>query len=114
VRCNYCVEVCPKDVKPMEQIIKLRRASLEHGFAGTMGAAHITSFVEIVQKEGRLNEGLMPLKVVSKGGLRDFLRIVPLGIRMFLKGKVPFPLKFKPAIPGIDGLRAIFAKRKQP
>lgn len=114
VRCNYCVEVCPKDVKPMEQIIKLRRASIEHGLTETMGAAHITSFVEIVQKEGRLNEGLMPLKVVRQGGLRDLLRILPLGIRMFLKGKVPFPFKFNPAIPGIEGLRSIFAKRKRP
>ena len=26
-RCNYCVEVCPKDVKPMEAIIRLRRAA---------------------------------------------------------------------------------------
>jgi len=24
VRCNFCVEVCPKDVKPMEAIIRLR------------------------------------------------------------------------------------------
>src|SRR5262249_18644848 len=30
-RCNFCVEVCPKDVKPMEAIVRLRRASLEHG-----------------------------------------------------------------------------------
>ncbi len=23
-RCNMCVNVCPKDVKPMDQILKLR------------------------------------------------------------------------------------------
>lgn len=111
VRCNYCVEVCPKDVKPMEQIVKLRRASIEEGLVGTMGSAHITEFVEIVKKEGRLNEGLMPLKVVSRGGIRRILRIVPLGIQMFLKGKVPFPFRFRPAIPNIEGLRALFRAR---
>jgi succinate dehydrogenase / fumarate reductase, iron-sulfur subunit len=26
-RCNYCVEVCPKDVQPMEAIVRLRRRS---------------------------------------------------------------------------------------
>jgi len=111
-RCNYCVEVCPKDVKPMEAIILLRRASLESGMTQTMGSRHITSFVDIISHEGRLNEGLMPMKVI---GLRfkDLLRVLPLGIRMFLKGKVPFPFKLKPAIPGMKQVRAIFAARAQ-
>jgi succinate dehydrogenase / fumarate reductase iron-sulfur subunit len=110
-RCNYCVEVCPKDVKPMEAIVRLRRASLEKGLTHTMGAGHIQGFMEIVKSEGRLNEGLMPLKVVRRGGIRDLLRIIPLGIRMFLKGKVPFPIKFKPAIRGIKEIRALYKAR---
>lgn len=112
-RCNYCVEVCPKDVKPMEAIVKLRRASIDHGLTGTMGSSHITSFVEIIEKEGRLNEALMPLMVVRKGGIRNILRIIPLGIRMFLKGKAPFPFRFKPAIGGIGQIRAIFKQRRK-
>ena len=113
VRCNYCVEVCPKDVKPMEQIIKLRRASIDNGLTHTMGAAHITGFVEIVGHEGRLNEGLMPLKVVRRGGWRDLVRIIPLGIRMFLKGKAPLP--FKPWAPfmGAHQIRALFQAVRQ-
>ncbi len=110
-RCNYCVEVCPKDVKPMEAIVRLRRASIEQGLTHTMGASHIISFMEIIKSEGRLNEGLMPLKVIRNGSIRDFFRILPLGIRMFLKGKVPFPFKLKPAIRGIKQIRAIFKSR---
>jgi len=112
-RCNYCVEVCPKDVNPMEAIVRLRRTSIEKGLVNTMGSSHITSFVEIIKKEGRLNEALMPFMVVRKGGLKNILRIIPLGIRMFLKGKAPFPIKFSPAIPGIKQIRSIFASREK-
>src|SRR6266849_9747979 len=34
-RCNFCVEVCPKDVKPMEAIIRLRRAAIQAGLTDT-------------------------------------------------------------------------------
>ena len=111
-RCNYCVEVCPKDVKPMEAIILLRRASIESGLTQTLGSRHITSFVDIIRHEGRLNEGLMPMKVIGFR-IKDLLRILPLGIKMFLKGKVPFPFKLKPAIPGIKQVRAIFKARNK-
>ena len=64
-RCNFCVEVCPKDVKPMEAIIRLRRASLEYGLTETGGARHILGFTDLVEQQGRLNEAIMPLKVVG-------------------------------------------------
>ncbi len=111
-RCNYCVEVCPKDVQPMEAIIRLRRASIETGLPPTLGSRHITGFAEIIEHEGRLNEARMPLKVVGTR-IKDFLRIAPLGFRMFLKGKVPFPFKWRPAIPGIRQVRGIFKARKR-
>jgi succinate dehydrogenase / fumarate reductase iron-sulfur subunit len=105
-RCNYCVQVCPKDVKPMEAIIRLRRAAIESGLTETGGARHVTGFAEIVEREGRLNEALMPLKITGFHPLR-LLQVLPLGINMFLKGKVPNP--FAPPIPGIARIRAIFA-----
>ncbi len=105
-RCNFCVEVCPKDVQPMEAIIRLRRASLDARLPSTGGSRHITGFYDIIRREGRLNEALMPLKVIGFS-LTRLLRIVPLGIKMFLKGKVPNPLGR--SIPGIAHIRAIFA-----
>jgi succinate dehydrogenase / fumarate reductase iron-sulfur subunit len=108
VRCNYCVQVCPKDVRPMEAIVRLRRAALETGLTSTGGARHITGFAEIVQHEGRLNEARMPLKIIGFN-LWQLLRVLPLGIKMLLKGKVPNPLA--PPIPGIDLVRSIFAQR---
>jgi succinate dehydrogenase iron-sulfur subunit len=107
-RCNFCVEVCPKDVKPMEAIIRLRRAAIERGLVTTGGARHILGFVDIVRREGRLNEAVMPLKVIGHQFTR-LLSVLPLGLKMLLKGKVPNPLS--PPIQGIEQIRAIFAAR---
>jgi succinate dehydrogenase / fumarate reductase iron-sulfur subunit len=108
VRCNYCVQVCPKDVRPMEAIVRLRRAAVEAGLTSTGGARHITGFVDIVKHEGRLNEARMPLKIIGFN-LRRLLSVLPLGTKMLLKGKVPNPLS--PPIPGIQHVRRIFASR---
>jgi succinate dehydrogenase / fumarate reductase iron-sulfur subunit len=92
VRCNFCVQVCPKDVQPMEQIIRLRRMSLAAGLTQSVAARHITQFVKIVAHEGRLNEALLPLQMTWRSP-RLLLRMIPLGLRMLLHGKVPFPFK---------------------
>lgn len=109
-RCNFCVQVCPKDVKPMEAIIRLRRRAIDHGLIDSGGARHITGFAELIEREGRLNEALMPLKVVGFD-LRRLWRIVPLGLRMFIKGKVPNP--FGHPISGINQIRAIFTASRE-
>lgn len=105
-RCNYCVEVCPKDVKPMEAIIRLRRAAIQEGLVSTGGARHITGFAELIEHEGRLNEARMPLKVIGFNPRRMW-EVLPLGLKMLLKGKVPNPLAGP--IPGIAQVRSIFA-----
>lgn len=108
VRCNFCVEVCPKDVKPMEQIIRMRRRSIIEGITWEKGARHITGFLDIVRREGRLNEALMPLKLIGND-IMGILRILPLGLKMLMKGKVPSP--FKKGIEGIKDVRRIFKER---
>jgi succinate dehydrogenase / fumarate reductase iron-sulfur subunit len=109
-RCNFCVEVCPKDVQPMEAIIRLRRASLERGMTTTGGARHILGFASLVEQQGRLNEALMPLKVVGLAP-RGLLHILPLGIKMFLKGKMPNPLGH--AFPGLGHLKDLIRRAKR-
>jgi succinate dehydrogenase / fumarate reductase iron-sulfur subunit len=108
VRCNMCVQVCPKDVKPMEAIIRLRRAALDRGMTSSGGARHIQGFVELVAQEGRLNEAVMPLKVIGLD-VKRLIHVIPLGVKMWLKGKVPNPLA-RP-IPGISQIRSLFASR---
>ena len=95
----------------MEAIIRLRRASLDRGLPATGGARHITGFASIIEQQGRLNEAIMPLKVVGFDVSR-LLRILPLGVRMFFKGKVPNPLAHR--IPGLEQVRAIFRRARRP
>ena len=109
-RCNFCVEVCPKDVKPMEAIVRLRRASLERGLTKTGGARHILGFTDLVEQQGRLNEAVMPLKVVGFAP-RGLLRILPLGIKMLLKGKIPNPLGH--ALPGLSDIQALIRRARR-
>jgi succinate dehydrogenase / fumarate reductase iron-sulfur subunit len=109
-RCNFCVEVCPKDVQPMEAIIRLRRAAIEAGYSETGGARHVVGFRDLIARFGRLNEALMPLKVVGLN-LRKFLHVLPLGMRMLLKGKVPSPLH--PPIDGVERVRAMLQRGRR-
>ena len=108
VRCVYCVQVCPKDVAPMEQIIRLRRRSIESGRTGTIGARHITAFTRVVGHEGRLNETRLPILMLW-GNFKRMFRMIPIGIKMFLHHKSPSPFGAPP--PGHRAVRAIFKKR---
>jgi succinate dehydrogenase / fumarate reductase iron-sulfur subunit len=109
-RCNFCVEVCPKDVQPMEAIIRLRRSALGAGLTSTGGARHAMGFAALIRRHGRLNEALMPLKILGFN-LPRFLRVLPLGLAMLRKGKMPSPLA--PAIAGMGHIRSIFAATKR-
>ncbi len=104
VRCNLCVSVCPKDVAPMEQIVRLRRLSIAAGFNESVEAAHIIQFTKVVGEEGRLNETRLPLLMLW-GHWGKLLRMIPLGIKMFLHGKAPFPFKWPK---GYKEVRSLF------
>ncbi len=109
-RCNFCVQVCPKDVKPMEAIVRLRRAAIQRGLTATGGARHIIGFADLIERQGRLNEAIMPLKVVGFDWKR-LLSVIPLGIKMLLRGKVPNPLGH--SIEGIEYVRSLFAAARR-
>jgi succinate dehydrogenase / fumarate reductase iron-sulfur subunit len=94
----------------MEAIIRLRRAAIDAGLVSTGGARHITGFAQLIHHHGRLNEAVMPLKVVGFS-LTRLLHVFPLGVRMLLKGKVPSPLA--PPIRGIAQIRSIFAAARR-
>lgn len=108
VRCNYCVEVCPKDVAPMEAIIRLRREALREGLGSSTAGRHITAFVDVVKKEGKLNEGMLPIKMLD-GEFRKFLKVLPLAAKMLLRRKATFP--WHRPIRGIRSLRRLFGER---
>ncbi|MBI5136042.1 MAG: succinate dehydrogenase iron-sulfur subunit [Nitrospirae bacterium] len=107
-RCNQCVQACPKDVKPMEAIVHLRREAINAGLTNTAGSRHITEFIKIVRSEGRLNEGRMPLKMVLSDP-KKLLSVLPLAVDMLRHGKLPSPIH--PPIPRVKEVRRIMDKK---
>src|SRR5918996_222201 len=59
--CFACVEVCPKDVAPMDQIMRLRRRATDDYEIKDRnnGYGHSWAFVNIIEKWGTLHEGQM-------------------------------------------------------
>lgn len=91
-RCFKCVEVCPKDVAPMQRIMELREAAIEDGNRNTPGYRHTNSFSKSVRKHGRLDETRL---AVESAGLTNVPRLIDLaeiGLRSVMKGKLP-PLR---------------------
>ena len=105
-RCFKCVEVCPKDVAPMQRIMELREAAIEDGNRNTSGYRHTNSFSKSVRKHGRLDETRL---AVESAGLTNVPRLIDLaeiGIRSVMKGKLP-PLRPHKA-EGHEKIKALF------
>jgi succinate dehydrogenase / fumarate reductase, iron-sulfur subunit len=94
-RCMQCVEVCPKDVAPMERIMVMRDKAMEAGFTGTSGSRHTDSFVNSVKRSGRLNETRLAIESVGVMNVPGQISLIPLGIKTLIKGKLPSPLDHK-------------------
>ena len=101
--CFACVEVCPKDVKPMERILELRRRSMEMGFTDNNGSRHSQAFLDTISRSGRLDETRVAVR--SMRGPSELLEWTGVGVKSFLRGKVP--LRHKP-IPGALRIKEIF------
>ncbi len=69
--CFECVEVCPKDVAPMDQIMRLRRrATGDYEIKDqNNGYGHEQAFVNIIEKWGTLHEGQMPVRSFGQGSM---------------------------------------------
>ena len=105
-RCMECVEVCPKDVAPMDRIMELRDRAMNHGFMDNSGAKHTDAFADIVSHSGTLDELKLPLKTFGMFGMP--LNMLPVAIRAAIKGKIP--ALFHKGIPNMEGLKQIFNK----
>ncbi|MPZ48479.1 MAG: succinate dehydrogenase iron-sulfur subunit [Dehalococcoidia bacterium] len=105
-RCNICVQVCPKDVKPMDQILKLRAAAVHEGIRNNNGSRHTLAFVELVNANGRLDEFRLPIFTEGKFNIIGQLSYLPSAPRMIRSGKMPpvFPHK----ISGVKHVKRIF------
>jgi succinate dehydrogenase / fumarate reductase iron-sulfur subunit len=112
--CFNCVEVCPKGVAPMDQIMRLRRKAVKD-FDITdpnNGRRHADAFTSIIGKKG-LNDERKLLQdsfgVLRPQGQLELLRALPTGLRGFARGKIsPKVALFHEKLEGMENVKRIY------
>src|SRR5215213_4380830 len=98
--CFACIEVCPKDVAPMSQIMRLRRrATGDYDIKdGNNGYGHEKAFTGLIEKYGTLHEAQLVPRSFGDGSLikgqtrpsaiAQLVANMPTAIRGLKSGKV--------------------------
>ena len=107
-RCFECVQVCPKDIAPMERIMALREHVMDAGHNSSYGARHALAFEKLVEHSGRLDEARLIPMTYGFSNVPKLLGIVPVVIRAAIKFKLP-PLFHRP-VKGADKVRGLFQR----
>ncbi len=91
VSCYACASRCPRGIEITDLMADLRRMALARGYAQDKEAEFGLAFAETVQTHGRLFEPeLLARYYLRVLDLVSLISMAPLGIRMLLKGKLPF------------------------
>ena len=109
-RCNMCVEVCPKDIRPMDRIMQLREMAVEAGITNNTGVRHGSTFAGTIHRLGRLDEVTQLVGSVGFWNVPRLLGELPGGLRMLRVGKLPWShaLPWHKPISGIKNVRRMF------
>jgi succinate dehydrogenase / fumarate reductase iron-sulfur subunit len=112
--CFNCIEVCPKGVAPMDQIMRLRRrATRDFDITDpNNGRRHADAFTSIIRKKG-LNDERKLLQdsfgLLRPQGQLQLLRSLPTGLRGFARGKIsPKVALFHEKLEGMENVRRIY------
>jgi succinate dehydrogenase / fumarate reductase, iron-sulfur subunit len=108
----YACSYCPKHVDPQDRIIDTKRKSIEIGMKDGPGPRHALVVAKTIKQTGMLAENDVIVGTVGKFNFRGLLKIMPLGLRMAAKGKVP-PLIMHP-VEKVDEIRTIFETMEVP
>jgi succinate dehydrogenase / fumarate reductase iron-sulfur subunit len=119
--CFACVEVCPKDVAPMDQIMRLRRRATNDFEIKDRnnGYGHEKAFVNLIEKYGTLHEAqLLPRSFgdgslikgqTEPGAVKELIESLPTAIRGLKSGKVsPVKALWHHKLPDQDKVKKIF------
>jgi succinate dehydrogenase / fumarate reductase iron-sulfur subunit len=119
--CFACVEVCPKGVAPMDQIMRLRRRASDDFEIkdDNNGYGHEHGFVDIIEKWGTLHEaqllprsfgqGSMIRGQTEPGAVKQLVEALPTAMRGLKTGKVtPKKVLTHPKLPDQKQVRKIF------
>jgi succinate dehydrogenase / fumarate reductase iron-sulfur subunit len=119
--CFACVEVCPKDVAPMDQIMRLRRrATADYEIKDeNNGYGHEQAFTNIIERWGTLHEAQLLPRSFGDGSLvkgqtrpdavRQLVEALPTAMRGMARGKItPKKALMHPKLPDQSQVRRIF------
>lgn len=125
--CFNCVDACPKDVAPMDQIMRLRRRAI-HDFDITdpnNGRSHEQGFAKIIRKKGTLDESWLLQESYAPGikgklnprNIAPLIKSLPTALRGIRSGKMRSLPKLIPGIhhklPGQSEIKRIFDHAEQ-
>ncbi|MDX2256191.1 MAG: succinate dehydrogenase/fumarate reductase iron-sulfur subunit [Pseudanabaenaceae cyanobacterium bins.39] len=114
-RCYNCNEVCPVEVQPLDRISQIKHEILsDPHLPESTAQRHRHTMVELVKQDGWIDESKFGVRVVGNNfrDLKGLLSIFPLGIRMILSGKMPYPWQFEQS-QGIDEIKALVEQVEQ-
>ena len=103
--CYACVVRCPRDIEITDVMTQLRNVALQKGIKARRGKVYNEGFMDIVRRHGRMYEAELVVRYNLLTNPLNFVGLVPVGLRMILKGK----LRFLPDRPqGRSEVSAIF------
>ncbi len=128
--CFSCIDACPKDVAPMDQIMRLRRRAGEQGIKDqNHGHNHEDAFVKIIEKKGTLDEALLLQESFAPGikgklmpmhgAIKGLFGSIPTAIRGIRSGKMRSVPKLMPGVHAKlpdgaqDEVKAIYAHAEE-
>ncbi|MBD3790266.1 MAG: succinate dehydrogenase/fumarate reductase iron-sulfur subunit [Campylobacterales bacterium] len=104
VKCYECAEACPKDVNPIEKIMKLHNLQFEQGVAqSNVATRHAEGFLRGMKKTGYLDEADI---VLYSEGMLGMYKHLPTALKMMKSGKIHWHsgIPFINSIPKIKNL----------
>jgi succinate dehydrogenase / fumarate reductase, iron-sulfur subunit len=108
--CFSCIDACPKDVAPMDQIMRLRRIATRDYEIDDVnnGHRHESAFTKIIENKGTLDEslllqesyaqGLVGKLMPSSGAIKGLMGSLPTAVRGLKTGKMRSLAKLIPGV----------------
>jgi succinate dehydrogenase / fumarate reductase iron-sulfur subunit len=108
----YACSYCPKHVDPQDDIIAVKRATIEEGLTNHPGPRHALVIAKTIKQTGMLHETEVIQGTVGRFNIKGLIKVAPLGIRIALAGKMP-PVFLKP-VPKVNEIKLIFDTLEAP
>ncbi len=91
VSCYSCANRCPREIEITDLMADLRRLAVAKGYAHDKEAEFGEAFAQTIQVHGRLFEPELLTRYYARVlDIGSLVGMVPLGLKMLVKGKLPF------------------------